>query len=115
MTKATTLLTVEISTKTWLGIHFKKGPELLVKINCCLQVRTGLFGKHLYAMEKLFYDAGVDLQFYAHEHSYERLLPVYNLTVNPMKDFSNIHVKRSNKILGIYYYSYLYRLGLQWT
>ena len=33
-------------------------------------------------MEKLFYDAGVDLQFYAHEHSYERLLPVYNLTVN---------------------------------
>lgn len=34
-----------------------------------------------YSLEDLFYKAGVDLQFYAHEHSYERDWPVYNGTV----------------------------------
>jgi len=32
-------------------------------------------------MEDLFYKHGVDLQFYAHEHSYERLWPVYHWKV----------------------------------
>ena len=44
-------------------------------------------------MEKLFYDAGVDLQFYAHEHSYERLLPVYNLTVHLLLRVLYMYIK----------------------
>ncbi|XP_006813616.1 acid phosphatase type 7-like [Saccoglossus kowalevskii] len=42
-------------------------------------IRTGYFGK--YGLEDLFYKYGVDLEFWAHEHTYERLWPVYNLTV----------------------------------
>uniref|UniRef100_A0A914WGL3 Acid phosphatase n=1 Tax=Plectus sambesii TaxID=2011161 RepID=A0A914WGL3_9BILA len=44
-------------------------------------IRTGLPILHAYALEPLFYKYGVDLQFYAHEHSYERMWPVYNRTV----------------------------------
>ncbi len=32
-------------------------------------------------VEKLFYDQGVDIEMWAHEHSYERTWPVYNFTV----------------------------------
>ncbi len=32
-------------------------------------------------IEDMFYKYGVDLQFWAHEHSYERLWPIYNFTV----------------------------------
>ncbi|KAE8585857.1 hypothetical protein XENTR_v10021478 [Xenopus tropicalis] len=50
----------------------------------CLQhdtvVRTGIFGGQ-YGLEDLFYKYGVDLEIWAHEHSYERLWPVYNYTV----------------------------------
>ncbi|PFX26343.1 Iron/zinc purple acid phosphatase-like protein [Stylophora pistillata] len=40
------------------------------------KVRTGLNSK--YGLEDLFYMYGVDLMVWAHEHSYERLYPVYN-------------------------------------
>ena len=33
-------------------------------------------------LEKIIYDAGVDVVFGAHEHSYERNYPVYNSTWN---------------------------------
>ena len=33
-------------------------------------------------LEALFYEGGVDLSFEAHEHSYERMFPVYNNTVH---------------------------------
>jgi hypothetical protein len=39
-----------------------------------LQIRIGL--------ENLLYKYGVDVHFQAHEHSYERMWPVYNLTVS---------------------------------
>jgi hypothetical protein len=32
-------------------------------------------------MEKFLYDYGVDLVIWAHEHSYERLWPLYNYKV----------------------------------
>ena len=55
-----------------------------------LQVRTGLPHSHSYNLEDLFYKQGVDLQFYAHEHSYERLWPVYNLTVRPQHSYEKL-------------------------
>ncbi|XP_020627463.1 acid phosphatase type 7-like [Orbicella faveolata] len=42
-------------------------------------VRTGLHSK--YGLEDLLYKYGVDLMIWAHEHSYERLYPVYNQKV----------------------------------
>ncbi|XP_070578904.1 acid phosphatase type 7-like [Ptychodera flava] len=42
-------------------------------------VRTGYNGQ--YGLEKLFYKYGVDLEIWAHEHSYERLWPVYDREV----------------------------------
>ncbi|CAJ0582446.1 unnamed protein product, partial [Mesorhabditis spiculigera] len=44
-------------------------------------IRTGLPGTHAYGLEKLFYNHGVDLAIWAHEHSYERMFPVYDRTV----------------------------------
>uniref|UniRef100_A0A1I7XK84 Metallophos domain-containing protein n=1 Tax=Heterorhabditis bacteriophora TaxID=37862 RepID=A0A1I7XK84_HETBA len=44
-------------------------------------VRTGLPIVHAYGLEKLFFEYGVDLELWAHEHTYERMWPVYNRTV----------------------------------
>ncbi|OTF74575.1 hypothetical protein BLA29_002347 [Euroglyphus maynei] len=41
-------------------------------------------------LEDLFYKYGVDMEIWAHEHSYERLWPVYNATVhNGTMDMNN--------------------------
>ncbi|KAL5022490.1 hypothetical protein ScPMuIL_001645 [Solemya velum] len=42
-------------------------------------VRTGVL--HLLGLENLFYKYGVDLMLWAHEHTYERLWPVFNKQV----------------------------------
>jgi len=47
------------------------------------RTRTGLPLIHLWGLEDLFMKYGVDVAVWAHEHSYERLLPTYNRTVVP--------------------------------
>lgn len=44
-------------------------------------IRTGWPKFHLLPLEPLFYKYGVDLELWAHEHSYERLWPVYDRKV----------------------------------
>lgn len=46
------------------------------KENC--KIRVGLTSQHVFAIEPLLYEYGVDLYIGAHEHSYERLFPIYN-------------------------------------
>lgn len=50
------------------------------------RTRTGLPLIKWWGLEQLLMDYGVDLAVWAHEHSYERLLPTFNRTVMPSPD-----------------------------
>eukprot|EP00092_Neocalanus_flemingeri_P000642 GFUD01000684.1.p1 GENE.GFUD01000684.1~~GFUD01000684.1.p1 ORF type:complete len:450 (+),score=123.28 GFUD01000684.1:126-1475(+) len=50
------------------------------------RTRTGLPLINWWGLEQLLMDYGVDLAVWAHEHSYERLLPTFNRTVVPSPD-----------------------------
>jgi hypothetical protein len=43
--------------------------------------RVGIPSLHLYGLEDLLMENGVDLSIWAHQHSYERMWPIYNYTI----------------------------------
>jgi len=74
--------------------HSETGrPDAYAVPYAIFETRGGLPFIHAYALEPLFYKYGVDLELWAHEHSYERMFPLYNRTVyngteEPYTDFA---------------------------
>jgi len=69
--------------------------QLLYVCVLCMQIRVGIPVTHAYGMEDLLYKYGVDVHFQAHEHSYERMWPVYNLVVRSVTVTSTVCLSRS--------------------
>lgn len=53
-------------------------------------VRVGLPFTHYFGLENLFYKYGVDVYIGAHQHSYERLWPIYDYKVRIVNIFFTI-------------------------
>ncbi|VDK72067.1 unnamed protein product [Dibothriocephalus latus] len=54
-------------------------PENRIRVG--FPIVNGLYRDYVLGLEKLFFEQGVDVIFAAHEHSYERCYPVFNLKV----------------------------------
>lgn len=65
---------------------------ILLDLNVLLQIRNGRTGDDLkvetdYGLENLFHKYGVDIQFYGHQHLYERSFPIYDYDVFNSPDY----------------------------
>ncbi|KAL7063639.1 hypothetical protein AAHC03_01148 [Spirometra sp. Aus1] len=54
-------------------------PENRIRVG--FPILSGYYRDYVLGLEKLFFEQGVDIVFAAHEHSYERCFPVFNLKV----------------------------------
>lgn len=78
-------------------------------------MRKGLPIVHAYGLEDLFYKHGVDLEIYAHEHTYERLWPVYDRKVyngSLNQPYTNpkapVHILVGSAVSKMYQFIYAY-------
>jgi hypothetical protein len=68
-------------------------PEHCEAVNNYARVGIPFREAYLFAPEELYYEQGIDLMFFGHEHNYERFWPVYNRRVcNGTDDPSNPYV-----------------------
>ena len=69
-------------------------PEHCEAVNNFARVGIPYREAYLFAPEELYYEQGVDLMFFGHEHNYERFWPVYNRRVcngtdDPLNPYAN--------------------------
>lgn len=73
--------------RPWIIVYghrpmYCSNPGSDVCFDLLMPTRNGLRPGNKFALEPLFHKYGVDVQIYAHEHSYERIYPIYNYTVS---------------------------------
>ncbi|CAG2120992.1 unnamed protein product, partial [Medioppia subpectinata] len=65
----------------WIITMGHRPPYSLHDVDETIRLGVVSNGSRLYGLEDLFYKHGVDVEFWAHEHIYARLWPIYNNTV----------------------------------
>ncbi|CAG2172475.1 unnamed protein product, partial [Oppiella nova] len=67
--------------RPWIVTMGHRPPYGLNSMDDKIRLGIKVNESRLYGLEDLFYRHGVDIQFWAHEHIYARLWPIYNNTV----------------------------------